>query len=74
MTTPTTADTSPTIRSWPSGMSRAASMARFVADGNAANSIPSMTNNTPIAATKSDIGAVKPTAANYFAPDGVGAA
>jgi len=49
-------------------------MARFVAGANAANNIPSMTNNKPIAARKSDIDAVKPTAANYLAPDGFGAA
>jgi hypothetical protein len=50
-----TAETKPTIRKRLSGISRAADMARLALIGNAANSMPSIAKNKPIAARKSNI-------------------
>src|SRR5262249_62164421 len=57
MATPTIAETRPMTRRRPSGMSRAAAMARLVPNGKAANRMPSIAKNRPIAARKSNIGA-----------------
>ena len=56
-TTPMMAETTPTRRNVPSGVSTTCDIARLVIAGKAAKRIPSMANTKPIATRKSDIAA-----------------